>query len=197
MTVRHSAAKPLTKQEARKDAELRSKFGITLAEYRALLEAQWGRCAICQKPNPNKDGRALAVDHCHATGRVRGLLCIRCNVVLGAIGDNLQGLWRFLSYLSRQGPRSYRQGERRPRPRRITAKRYVDENGRRVPRSAPGARVVSELSRTFYAKLGRATLSLGTTDEAEAQRRLDFLLSGEGRADKDAQGAGLPTQPQS
>ena len=54
--------------------------GITEAEYSALLEGQGQRCAICGKQCGT--GRRLAVDHDHQTGRVRGLLCFRCNTSL-------------------------------------------------------------------------------------------------------------------
>ena len=56
---------------------LRRKYGLTLEEYEALLEAQGGCCAICRRePNPNI---SLHVDHDHETGQVRRLLCVRCN----------------------------------------------------------------------------------------------------------------------
>lgn len=65
-----------------------------LLEYKRLLESQGGVCAICSKPetctyknNPNKI-RDLCVDHCHVTGKVRGLLCDNCNVLLGRAKDD-------------------------------------------------------------------------------------------------------------
>ncbi len=56
---------------------LQRNYRITLEEYQALLLAQGGVCAVCEKPQ--KSGRKLAVDHDHETGLVRGLLCQSCN----------------------------------------------------------------------------------------------------------------------
>jgi hypothetical protein len=61
------------------DNKRRALMWITAAEYKALLKAQGGVCAICKKP-PKK--HRLHVDHDHATGKVRGLLCVRCNAWL-------------------------------------------------------------------------------------------------------------------
>lgn len=61
---------------------LKSTYGITEEQYLQLLAEQNGGCAICGKP-PGK--RQLAVDHCHKTGVIRGLLCGRCNLGLGFI----------------------------------------------------------------------------------------------------------------
>jgi len=72
-------------------------YGITMEQYLATLEEQGGRCAICQK---KPRARRLAVDHNHKTGRVRGLLCTRCNhKLLGASGENPQILRRAAEYL--------------------------------------------------------------------------------------------------
>lgn len=70
---------PKGKKIARK-AHLKSKFNITLEQYDKMLEKQNGVCAICGKPPIH---RKLAIDHNHKTGKIRGLLCIRCNPMLG------------------------------------------------------------------------------------------------------------------
>lgn len=70
------------------------KFGIDPIEFLALVARQDHRCAIC-----GKRPRCLCVDHCHKTGRIRGLLCGPCNKALGAFGDNLNGLMRAVEYL--------------------------------------------------------------------------------------------------
>ena len=70
---------------------------ITTEDYATLLNQQDGVCAICRSPAPPE--RALAVDHCHQTGRVRGLLCDRCNTSLGGFGDSPGALVHALAYL--------------------------------------------------------------------------------------------------
>lgn len=74
-----------------KDAGLRTKFGITLAEYGELLLKQNGACAICKRAETdtrNGKVKALAVDHDHETGVVRALLCVACNTGLGKFRDD-------------------------------------------------------------------------------------------------------------
>lgn len=65
---------------------LMKRYGMTLAEYDYLASKQMNICAICFEPEPY--GRYLNVDHCHMTGRVRGLLCTPCNYSLGQFRDN-------------------------------------------------------------------------------------------------------------
>jgi hypothetical protein len=76
------------------------KYGITREEYDAILEAQGGCCAICESDSPRKRGaRRFAVDHCHTTGQVRGLLCIPCNTAIGGLRDDPGLLLRAIEYL--------------------------------------------------------------------------------------------------
>lgn len=81
--------------------QLRRRYGISLEQYEAMLELQDGRCAICGR-HGDEFGRRLAVDHCHETGKVRGLLCINCNPGIGAFRDNPELLRRAASYLEDQ-----------------------------------------------------------------------------------------------
>ena len=80
----------LTEEERRMHHYLVRRFGITLAKYLALLEAQEGRCAICKRIPDEADpnGWRFCVDHDHETGAVRGLLCRTCNIGLGAFRDD-------------------------------------------------------------------------------------------------------------
>lgn len=70
--------KPWRANSSRKRAL--KKFGLTIDEYERNLERQDGVCAICKRVEVDK---RLAVDHCHETGKVRGLLCMRCNTAIG------------------------------------------------------------------------------------------------------------------
>ena len=72
-------------------------YGITVEQYDAMFAAQGGVCGICEKPCVS--GRRLAVDHCHETGAVRGLLCTRCNPGLGYFQDDADLLERASRYL--------------------------------------------------------------------------------------------------
>ena len=75
------------------------KFGITPDEYNEMLENQNYVCAICKQKC--KSGRNLAVDHCHDTGKIRGLLCICCNRGLGVYKNNISTLENAINYLNR------------------------------------------------------------------------------------------------
>lgn len=72
----------------------RKKYGLPFGGYAALLKAQGGKCALCAKPGK------LVIDHCHETGLVRGLLCIRCNGSLGVLGDTPERISILLAYVS-------------------------------------------------------------------------------------------------
>ena len=79
-------------------AYLRRKYGISTNEYDAMHKAQGGVCAICQL---SSSGSRLAVDHCHSSGAVRGLLCFDCNSSLGKFRDDEALLARAIEYLQR------------------------------------------------------------------------------------------------
>ena len=81
-------------------------YGITEADYLLMLEEQNNVCKICFQPETakrNNKVKRLSVDHCHTTGKVRGLLCHKCNTTLGKYDDNPDTFTRFATYLSGGG----------------------------------------------------------------------------------------------
>lgn len=76
---------------------LKNKYGMTLADFDTLLLKQNGVCAICE--GEKGKGRHWHIDHDHATGAVRGILCNRCNTGLGSFRDNVRSLMRAAAYL--------------------------------------------------------------------------------------------------
>lgn len=90
-------------REVARRKQLKHKYGMSMDEYDALLKRQKGRCGICGTENPcgrkkvRKHLTNFAVDHCHSTGKIRGLLCSSCNRGLGLLGDN----WAIIANLRR------------------------------------------------------------------------------------------------
>jgi hypothetical protein len=86
--------------EDKRDGIVRRQYGITLAEYEQMLRDQNNKCAIC-KNEDEVEGRRLAIDHCHESGNVRGLLCGKCNRGIGLFYDNKELLNNAISYLTK------------------------------------------------------------------------------------------------
>ena len=84
-------------------AERFARYGLTEATYFDLLKAQGGKCAICDTDKPGGQGKnrpsGWHIDHDHKTGRVRGLLCHKCNVGLGHFQDSIDTLKAAIKYL--------------------------------------------------------------------------------------------------
>lgn len=72
---------------------IKYKYGLTEDDYKQLLVIQVHKCAICRSPDK------LHVDHCHRTGKVRGLLCFRCNSTLGKVEESKELLNSLINYL--------------------------------------------------------------------------------------------------
>jgi hypothetical protein len=79
--------------EKRKDQRLKKMFGISLEQYNEMLAAQGNLCVICGSETK------LVVDHCHTTGKVRGLLCQLCNSVIGMAREDIGVLKKAIKYL--------------------------------------------------------------------------------------------------
>ena len=82
----------------KRDYQYRRLYGITLAQFNERLEEQEYRCAICGSLNPRQFGK-FQVDHDHATGEVRGLLCSKCNKGLMLFNDDVETLEKAVKYL--------------------------------------------------------------------------------------------------
>ncbi len=77
---------------------LKRKYNLTVEGYEQMLQHQNGVCKICKGLDPS--GRRLAVDHCHTTGEIRGLLCPSCNTALGRIEQYLKNKTPWDEYLN-------------------------------------------------------------------------------------------------
>ncbi len=90
-------------REVNRGKRLNKSFGITLNEYYKMFDDQLGLCKICGLPESSKTTsgaiKMLAVDHCHKTLKVRGLLCQKCNVSLGNFKDDISILESAINYL--------------------------------------------------------------------------------------------------
>lgn len=84
--------------------DLKRNYGVSAEDYKNLLSGQGGACAICSQPETALDpktgaARAMAVDHCHTSGKVRALLCSKCNTGLGSFNDDPARLTAAIAYL--------------------------------------------------------------------------------------------------
>lgn len=87
----------LTEQSFR--SRIKRQFGITVEEYELLLRLRGGGCHICGRKDADSSGRKLCVDHCHKTGKVRGLLCKACNQAIGQFKDDPDRIFSAAEYL--------------------------------------------------------------------------------------------------
>ncbi len=87
----------------RRNYQLKKKYGITQHQYEIMLAGQIYGCAICGEDAGNGSGKKFHVDHCHGTGKIRGLLCYTCNIGLGSFQDNPVKLTRAIEYLRERG----------------------------------------------------------------------------------------------
>jgi hypothetical protein len=86
-----------------RERRLASSYGITTEQYNSMLAAQNNVCAICKLPESVRGNggaiRPLDVDHCHTTGKIRGLLCTRCNKAIGILKDDISIIESAIVYL--------------------------------------------------------------------------------------------------
>ena len=92
--------------EKERERRIKRKYGLTMAQYDSMVEAQNEVCAICHKPETTIDKRSgivqrLSVDHDHSTGATRGLLCFACNTSIGKFNDSSKTLLKAAEYLKK------------------------------------------------------------------------------------------------
>lgn len=83
-----------------KDNHANWRYGLNHGQYDAMLAAQEGKCAICKTTEPGTGMVRFAIDHCHSSGKVRGLLCSNCNRGLGYFKDDPARIRRAIDYVS-------------------------------------------------------------------------------------------------
>ncbi len=102
-SVKWKKDNPEKEERSRRGRQLKHKYGITIEEYEAMFEKQGNACACCGTESNSTTGHRktwnFSVDHCHTTGKVRGLLCSQCNRAIGLLGDTLEGVGKAYKYL--------------------------------------------------------------------------------------------------
>lgn len=96
-------ARALESRESKKEKHLQRKYGMTLSDYLQMYHNQQGTCKICKSPfeiqMENAWNKTANVDHCHTTGKIRGLLCNNCNRGIGHLKDSPDLLRAAAEYL--------------------------------------------------------------------------------------------------
>lgn len=90
---------PINRKHAQWRCHIRRTLGVTPEQYNAMLAAQHGACAICGATEPGGKRARFSIDHCHTTGKIRGLLCTTCNAGLGYFKDDTSRLQSAVAYL--------------------------------------------------------------------------------------------------
>lgn len=111
--IREYNSRPENK-ERRKDLLLKKTYGISLDDYNRMLEEVDHSCQICGK-HTDEQTKMLAVDHCHDTGAVRGLLCDNCNRGMGLLKDSIEVLESAVKYLKMSKRNGTKDKQRRAR----------------------------------------------------------------------------------
>lgn len=85
--------------DAKRQENYLREYGLTLEQVGAMFESQGFRCAVCKDESIASDTKKRHVDHCHTTGKVRSILCRRCNLTLGHAKDSPELLRKLADYL--------------------------------------------------------------------------------------------------
>ena len=95
---RYRAEKPEEVRAKYREWQLQKTYGLSLEQFTSMLESQGGRCAICKADEPGWD-KDWHVDHCHTTHKNRGILCHRCNLMIGLAKEQQEVFLAAIRYL--------------------------------------------------------------------------------------------------
>lgn len=84
------------------EKKLKHRYGITLDDYYEMLDLQGNSCAICYEKAPQGRGNGFVVDHCHVSGKVRGILCHKCNTAIGLLQEHPEVFESAVDYLLKE-----------------------------------------------------------------------------------------------
>jgi len=90
--------------EKKKKSRIRGQYDMSMEDFEELMALQNGACAICGHSDMSDKNIFPVVDHCHESGKVRGLLCMNCNQGLGKFKDSTSNLTAAMAYLIRNKP---------------------------------------------------------------------------------------------
>jgi len=115
----------MNKKDKARDYRLRRYYGISLEDYNDLRVSQGNKCFICHRPE-GAFKTSLSVDHCHTTGKVRGLLCPWCNRGLRYFRDSPEALRRAAEHCERDNgfivPKEFLKGQKKRRKKKKSGK---------------------------------------------------------------------------
>lgn len=104
----HRRANPEAYRRYNREKQLKRKYGLTLDQWTGMVAAVGGKCEHCSRvvfADYKRHGVSIThcavPDHCHETGRIRGVLCHTCNKALGMLGDTEESIQRLLEYIRR------------------------------------------------------------------------------------------------
>ena len=88
-------------RQTRRVYHLKTKYGLTIAQYENMFHQQNGKCAICLEKFEKMDAKHIHIDHNHINGQIRQLLCNGCNCALGNLNENITIFKRAVKYLTK------------------------------------------------------------------------------------------------
>ena len=145
-------------------------YGLTEEKYHKLLKSQKNKCAVCFEPE--KPDKKLHIDHSHVTGRVRGLLCARCNKALGLLLDSPILLGRLIGYLKTNDYYAKRTVEYLKTSFKVSNKVKKNNNKKQIPIS----RYVIKLTNDFFENFHREYEKVLKSKQKETKGTLEEFV---------------------